>query len=112
MKLAWTSEIWITALRGPTSQWKRSAAGRAAIGPAIVSPPAIEARLPITASWMTRLPAVFAVISSPSRIDTPDATSVPSVRVKRATAALRCRSPRIGIASSSLSSISCPLSVL
>ena len=31
---------------------------------------AIEAREPMTASWMTRLPAVLAVISSPARIGT------------------------------------------
>jgi len=43
-----------------------------ASGAAIVSPPAIEARDSMTALWITMLPAVRAVISSPSRIDTPD----------------------------------------
>ena len=81
-------------------------------GPDIVSPPAIEAREFMTASWMTRFPAVFAVISRPSKIDTPDDTNVPSVRVKRATAAFRCRSPRIGKTSISLSMASRPPSVL
>ena len=49
---------------------------------------------------MTRLPAVLAVISSPSRIDTPDEISVPSVRVKRDTADLRSTSPSTGTLSS------------
>ena len=38
-------------------------------GAAMVSPPAIDARDSMIASWMTRLPAVLAVISRPSRID-------------------------------------------
>jgi hypothetical protein len=38
---------------------------------------------------MTRLPAVFAVISRPSRMLTPDEISVPNVRVKRETADFR-----------------------
>ncbi len=64
----------------------------------MVSPPAMEARESITASWMTRFPAVFAVISSPSRMETPEETRVPRVRVNRATAAFRWRSPKIGTA--------------
>ena len=43
----------------------------------------------MTAFSTTLLPAVLAVISRPSRMGTPDATRVPSVRVKRATAILR-----------------------
>ena len=62
----------------------------------MVSPPAIDARDSITASWMTRLPAVLAVISRPSRMLTPDEISVPSVRVKRDTADLRTTSPSTG----------------
>ena len=50
----------------------------------------------MTASWMTRLPAVLAVISRPSRIETPELISVPSVRVKRDTADLRSTSPSTG----------------
>src|SRR3970282_1242119 len=45
---------------------------------------------------MTRLPAVLAVISSPSRIETPEETRVPRVRVNRDTADFRRRSPRNG----------------
>ena len=50
----------------------------------------------MTASWMTVLPAVLAVISRPSRIDTPEEISVPSVRVKRDTADFRSMSPSTG----------------
>ena len=49
------------------------------------------------ASAMILLPAVRAVISRPERIGTPEAISVPSVRVKRATAPLRSTSPSTGI---------------
>src|SRR5437588_7433235 len=52
-----------------------------ASGAAIVSPPAIEARDSITALWMTMLPAVRAVISRPSRIDTPDEIDRKSTRL-------------------------------
>ena len=83
-----------------------------ASGEAIVSPPAIDARDSMTALWITMLPAVRAVISNPSRIDTPDEMSVPSVRVKRETADLRSRSPNTGILSSSLSIWSLPGVVL
>ena len=44
----------------------------------------------------TLLPEVLAVISSASRIGTPDDTSVLSVRVKRAIDDLRIRSPKTG----------------
>ena len=50
----------------------------------------------------------YAVISNPSRIDTPEEISVPSVLVKRATADFLCMSPRIGRVSMSLSIKSCP----
>src|SRR5437879_295844 len=83
-----------------------------ASGAAIVSPPAIDARDSITALWITMLPAVRAVISRPSRIDTPDEIRVPSVRVKRETADLRSRSPSTGRLSSSLSICSLPAVVL
>ena len=52
---------------------------------------------------MTALPAVRAVMSRPSRIGTPEDSSVDSVRQKRATAILRRIMPRIGIFSSSAS---------
>src|SRR5204862_113180 len=74
-----------------------------ASGAAMVSPPAIDARDCITALWMTMLPAVRAVISRPSRIDTPEEIRVPSVRVKRDTADLRSTSPSTGVLSSSVS---------
>jgi hypothetical protein len=48
------------------------------------------------ASSMTALPAVRAVMSRPSRIGTPEESSVDSVRQKRATAILRMIIPRIG----------------
>src|SRR5438067_10151720 len=54
-----------------------------ASGAAIVSPPAIDARDSMTALWITMFPAVRAVISRPSRIDTPEEMRVPSVRVNR-----------------------------
>ena len=46
---------------------------------------------------MIALPDVLAVMSRPSRIGTPDAISVDSVRQNRATAILRMIGPRIGI---------------
>ena len=49
---------------------------------------------------MMALPAVRAVMSRPSRIGTPDAISVDSVRQNRATAILRRIGPRIGSFSS------------
>ena len=46
---------------------------------------------------MMALPAVRAVMSSPSRIGTPEASSVDSVRQKRATAILRRIMPSTGV---------------
>jgi hypothetical protein len=69
-------------------------------GAAMVSPPAIDCRDSITASWITMLPAVLAVISRPSRIETPEEIRVPSVRVKRDTADFRRMSPSTGAFSS------------
>ena len=63
-------------------------------------PSEIFARAYMIASSMTTLPAVLATISSASRIGTPDESSVPSVRVKRATAILRSTGPMIGHACS------------
>ena len=54
-------------------------------------------RVTMTASSTIELPAVFAVISRPSRIGTPELISVDRVRQKRATAILRMMMPRIGI---------------
>ena len=48
------------------------------------------------ASSTITLPAVLATISSASRMGTPDESSVPSVRVKRATAILRSTGPMTG----------------
>src|SRR5256885_13278241 len=83
-----------------------------ASGAAMVSPPAIEARDSMTALWITMLPAERAVISRPSRIDTPEEISVPSVRVKRETADFPTRLPRTGILSHSLFICSLPGDVL
>ena len=65
-------------------------------GAAMVSPPAIDWRDSMTALWITMLPAVRAVISRPSRIDTPEEISVPRVRVNRDTADFRSTSPSTG----------------
>jgi hypothetical protein len=81
-------------------------------GSEMVSPPAMLARDSMTASWTTRLPDVLAVISRPSRIATPDDTSVPSVRVNRAMAALRWSGPTIGMRRMILSMTSWPCGVL
>ena len=48
------------------------------------------------------LPAVFATMSSASRIGTPEASSVPSVRVNRATAIFCITGPMIGMRRMSL----------
>src|ERR1700735_4871894 len=63
--------------------------------------------------WMmafstTALPEVRAVISNPSRIGTPLAINVPSVRVNRATAILRSNGPTSGTLSTSVSSAILP----
>ena len=55
------------------------------------------------ASSITAFPAVRAVMSSPSRIGTPELMSVDSVRQKRATAILRRIRPRMGSFRTSLS---------
>src|SRR5215213_9190804 len=81
-------------------------------GAEMVSPPAIDALDSMIASWMTRLPDVFAVISRPSRIDTPDEISVPRVLVKRLTADFLTTSPSTGILRRSLSTAMVPLAVL
>ena len=54
-------------------------------------------RVAMIASSTIALPAVFAVISRPSRIGTPELISVDSVRQNRATAILRRMLPRTGI---------------
>ena len=80
-------------------------------GAAMVSPPAMDWRDSMTALCTTWLPAVLAVISRPSRIDTPELISVPSVRVKRDTADFRITSPRTGALSSRPSIWSLPAGV-
>ena len=57
------------------------------------------------ASSMIALPASCAVISRPSRIGTPELSSVESVRQNRATATLRMMMPRIGIFSTMRSTV-------
>ncbi len=57
-------------------------------------------RVTMIASSTIALPAVFAVISRPSRIGTPELISVDSVRQNRATAILRRMLPSTGIFSS------------
>ncbi len=64
------------------------------------------------ASSTVRLPAVFAVTSSASRMGTPEEIIVPSVRVKRATATLRITAPISGIFRITLSRILRPLGLL
>ena len=54
-------------------------------------------RVSMIASSMMALPDVRAVISRPSRIGTPDAIRVESVRQNRATAILRSSMPSTGI---------------
>ena len=67
-------------------------------GSAIVLPSSTLTRVAMIASSTIALPDVRAVISSPSRIGTPEETSVLSVRQKRATAIFFntvCRAPGI-----------------
>ena len=66
-------------------------------GWAIVSPRSMLLRVVRMASSTIALPAVRAVMSSASRIATPEASSVDNVRQKRATAILRMRTPKTGI---------------
>src|SRR5436190_2007857 len=68
-------------------------------GAAMVSPRSMLLRVVRIASSMIALPEVLAVMSRPSRIGTPDAISVESVRQKRATAIFLRIGPRIGILS-------------
>jgi hypothetical protein len=65
-------------------------------GSEIVRPLEMLARATMIACSITLLPAVRAVMRSASRIGTPEETSVPSVRVKRATAAFRMSGPKTG----------------
>ena len=69
------------------------------------------ARAGMIASEMIRLPAVRAVISRPPRMGTPEAMSVPRVRVKRATAPLSSTSPSTGMRSIVASMFRWPASV-
>ncbi len=59
-------------------------------------PSAILPRANMMASSTMTLPAVLATISRASRMGTPDESSVPRVRVKRATAILRMTMPMTG----------------
>ena len=59
----------------------------------MLSPRSMLRRVASSASSTTALPQVEAVMSSPSRIGTPDAMSVPSVRQNRATAIFRRSGP-------------------
>ena len=65
-------------------------------GWATVSPLSTPLRTAMIASSTIALPAVRAVISSPSRIGTPEAIKVESVRQKRATAIFCISVPKIG----------------
>ena len=73
-----------------------------------VSPRSMLSRVTMIASSTMALPAVRAVISRPSRIGTPEAISVDSVRQNRATAILRRIMPRIGSRSRMLSMVRRP----
>src|SRR3989304_1735163 len=68
--------------------------------------------VPSPARSTTRLPAVRAVMRRPSRIGTPDETSVPRVRVKRATDTFRISVPNTGSLSTRGSLSDRPPSVL
>ena len=80
-------------------------------GTAIVSPRSMLFRVTMIASSTIALPAVFAVISRPSRIGTPELMSVDSVRQKRATAILRRMLPSTGSLREILSIVRRPLSL-
>ena len=80
-------------------------------GAEMVSPRSMLLRVTWMASSMMALPDVRAVMSRPSRIGTPDAISVDSVRQNRATAILRRIAPRIGTFSSIPSTTRRPFSV-
>ena len=72
-------------------------------GSARVLPPVTAFLTSIIAASITLLPAVFAVISSPSSIGTPLLVSVPRVLVNLATATLLRSTPNIGSFSKILS---------
>jgi hypothetical protein len=63
-------------------------------GSAIVRPAAMLLRALRIAASITLLPAPRAVMARASRMGTPEDTSVPRVRVKRATAVFRMSSPK------------------
>jgi hypothetical protein len=75
--------------------------GLSARGSAMFFPSLTLARTYITASSTMTLPDDLAQISSASRMGTPDCSSVPSVRVKRATAIFCSTPPMMGMVSSS-----------
>ena len=77
----------------------------------IVSPRSMLLRVDMIASSTIALPDVFAVISSPSRIGTPELISVDSVRQNRATAIFRMIGPSTGALSTVLSTVRRPPSV-
>src|SRR5438874_2380848 len=81
-------------------------------GSAIVCPLEMLCRAFMMACSTTLLPAVRAVMVSASRMGTPEETSVPRVRVKRATADFRMRGPKIGTRSRARSIATWPCSVL
>jgi len=66
----------------------------------MVRPSSIALRTFISASSRTLLPEVRAVMDKPSSMGTPEVMSVPSVRVKRATAIFFSRMPITGSLSS------------
>ncbi len=80
-------------------------------GSARVPPAVTWVRASITDFSTTRLPEARAVMRRPSRIGTPEAMRVPSVRVKRATAILRMSMPTTGTFNMKVSMTMLPLSV-
>ena len=92
--------IWSSApVFSPTLIMWTTIAGKTGVlrsGSASVRPVVTAVRAFMTAASTTRLPADRAVMSNPSRIGTPDARSVPMVRVKRATATFLISVPMTG----------------
>ena len=80
-------------------------------GAEIVSPRSMLVRVTITASSTIELPEVFAVISRPSRIGTPELINVDNVRQNRATAIFRRMFPSTGAFSIAASTTRRPASV-
>ena len=74
-------------------------------------PSEMRARTNMMPSCTTTLPAVLPTISMASRMGTPEESSVPMVRVKRATTVLRKTWPKMGSLSSIASQASRPLRV-